>query len=466
LLAAIKPIWSIRLEHPQSTLKAFASYIWHGGPSGAGIPARVMAEIDQKEAAAERLIGWVQLAIVTFFAVLYMIAPRAEGASGVNYVPITLTAYFVFTVFRVLLSYRVTLPGWYLFLSIIVDVMLLCGLIFSFHLQYEQPAAFYLKAPTMIYLFIFISLRALRFDPRFVLMAGLISAIGWMFMVAYALLQDMGPMHITRNYVEYITSNTILIGAEIDKSLTLLGVTVILSLALYRGRQMLFESIQDHAAAEDLKRFFAPEVANSITSGDNMPAVGHSEVRNAAILFVDVRSFTRNAETLPPNMVMDVLARYQEAALPLILDHNGRIDKFMGDGIMATFGAVEPSETYAADAIAAAAAVTQLLDELEQEFIDLGWPAAFQTGAAVASGTVTVGVVGTQDRLEFTVIGNAVNLAAKLESANKLHETRVLTDQRTYDTARAQGYQDNSHAIRQGASVPGVAHNVDIVVVA
>ncbi|MGI9390965.1 MAG: adenylate/guanylate cyclase domain-containing protein [Boseongicola sp.] len=454
------------MEKAQNSFRAFASYVLHGGPSGEGIPARVMAEIDEKEAAAERLIGWVQLTIVVFFASLYAIAPRAEGASGENFVPIALAAYFVFTVFRVVLSYRVTLPGWYLIMSIFVDVMLLCGLIFSFHLQYVQPAAFYLKAPTMIYLFIFISLRALRFDPRFVLMAGLISVAGWLAMVAYALLQDMGSMHITRNYVDYITSNTILIGAEIDKSMTLLGVTIILSLALYRARQVLFDSIQHHAAAEDLKRFFAPEVASSITSADDMPSIGRCETRHAAILFVDVRAFTKTAETLPPNIVMEVLARYQGAALPEILRNNGRIDKFMGDGIMATFGAVYPSETYAADAMRAAAAVIAVLDDLEDEFRELGWPVAFRTGAAVASGGVTVGVVGTQERLEFTVIGNAVNLAAKLENANKQQETRVLTDQTTYAAAQAQGYEREDLPKREGVAITGMSHAVDLVVVA
>ena len=70
-----------------------ACYIWQGGPSGEGIPARVMDEIDQNEAAAERLIGWVQLSVVIFFASLYMIAPRAEGASGENFVPVTPPKY-------------------------------------------------------------------------------------------------------------------------------------------------------------------------------------------------------------------------------------------------------------------------------------------------------------------------------------------------------------------------------------
>jgi adenylate cyclase len=454
------------LANGQNTIKAAFAYVWNGGPTGHDIPARVTAEIDKREAAAERLIGWVQLTIVVFFATLYAIAPRAEGGSGENFVPMTLAAYFAFTVFRVALSYRISLPSWFLVLSIVLDAALLCGLIFTFHIQYAQPAAFYLKAPTMIYFFIFISLRALRFDPRFVLMAGLISAMGWVLMVAYALTTDMGEMRITRNYVEYLTSNTILIGAEIDKIMTLVGVTMILSFALYRARSVLFDAIRSHAAAEDLSQFFAPEVASRITLSDSLPGTGESEMRDAAILFVDVRSFSSSAAKLAPETVMQVLTLYQQATIAQIQAHNGRIDKFMGDGILATFGAVEANDTFAADALRAATAVIAELDARQDEFTALGWPGRFETGAAVASGAVTVGVVGAEGRLEFTVIGNPVNLAAKLENANKVQKTRALTEGATYRTAQQQGYADTQPLQRPGTVIAGLASPVDIVVLA
>ncbi len=441
-------------------------HVWQGGPSNDGLPLRVRAEIDRREDAAERLIGWVQLGIVVFFATLYSIAPRAEGGSGENFVPMTLAAYFLFTVFRVALSYRRTLPRWYLIVSIIVDVMLLCLLIFSFHIQYEQHPSFYLKAPTLLYLFIFISLRALRFDPRFVLISGLIGAAGWLGMLAYAVLSDMGDMHVTRNYVEYLTSNSILIGAEIDKTLTILGVTAILSLALYRGRQVLFDAIRSETAANDLRQFFAPEVASSITRSDELPSAGRGVTCTAAILFVDVRSFTTTAETLAPEAVMQILARYQEATLPVIEAQGGRVDKFLGDGILATFGAVQPSETYAADALRAATALVEAVAAVDDDFRALGWPGSFRIGAGVAAGTVTVGVVGAQGRLEFTVIGNAVNLAAKLENANKQQGTRALTDAATWALAVEQGLDVVALEMREASHVSGVAKPLDLVVLA
>ncbi len=443
----------------------FLAFVLNGGPSSAGIPPRVIAEIDRREAAAERLIGWVQLAVVVAFATLYSVAPRAEGSSGENFVPLTLVAYFVFTVFRLALSYRITLAWWFLVLSIIIDVALLCGLIFSFHIQYAQPAAFYLKAPTMIYLFIFISLRALRFDPRYVLVTGLIAVIGWLSMVVFALVSDMGEMRITRNYVEYLTSNSILIGAEIDKSLTLLGVTLILSMALYRARSVLFLAAQSASAADDLRHFFAPEVARSITSSDELPGAGHCETREAAVLFVDVRNFTPVAETLPPEVVMQVLAHYQQIALSQIQRFNGRVDKFMGDGILATFGAIDGSDTFAVDALHAAREVILALDANADDFTALGWTGPFQTGAAVAAGSLTVGVIGAEGRLEFTVIGNPVNLAAKLENANKSQATRALTDAGTLRIARLQGFVVPVNA-RPKAIIDGLSHRVDLVILA
>ncbi len=428
------------------------------------MPARVLAELDAREAAAERLIGWTQLCVVVFFAALYTIAPRATGATGQNYVPETLAVYFAFTVLRLALSYRMTLPEWFLLISIGVDVALLCGLIFSFHLQYSQPAAFYLKAPTMLYMFIFIGVRTLRVDPRFVLTTGIAFAVGWLGLLTYALMTDMGDMWITRDFVAYLTSNSILIGAEIDKMLTILGVTTILTLALYRGRQVLFDAIKSNAAEQDLRQFFAPEVASSITEADAMPRAGRGEARTAAILFVDVRGFTPTAETLDPQAVIAILTRYHEISLEIIEQHGGQVDKFLGDGILATFGAVHDSPTQAADALRAARAVIAAMDAARPDFAALGWPRPFDIGASVACGTVTVGVVGARGRLEFTVIGNAVNRAAKLESANKTQATRALTDAETYALARAQGFDDPTLPVHRGQTLPGLARTVDIVV--
>ncbi len=429
------------------------------------LPLRVRREVARQEAVSERLIGIVQLGVIIFFAILYSIAPRAEGSTGFNFVPLALFCYMVFTLVRIYVSFKITLPVWYLVLSILVDVTLLVGLIFSFHIQYEQHPAFYLKAPTLMYLFLFIALRALRLDPRYVVLTGVFGALGWLGLVFYALSYEDGTTHITHNYVEYLTADTVLIGAELDKLIIILSVTALLALSILRARRIFFSAIREKYAVKDLSRFFIPEVANSIVESESRLNAGNGEIREVAVLLVDIRSFTKTAAKMPPKDIMRVLSLYQKKAAKAILGEGGKIDKFLGDGILATFGAVSDSETYAADALRAGVELAHILEEESADLEAAGWPMKFEIGVGVAAGPVSVGVVGVRDRLEFTVIGDAVNRAAKLEAANKVQATRFLTDGATYSMALRQGYKGNMLDLKSEC-VAGINGKVDLVALA
>ena len=147
-----------------------------------------------------------------------------------------LATYLFFTLIRLYLVYKHRLPGWFISLSVVADIALLMITIWSFHLQYAQPPSFYLKAPTLLYIFIFIALRALRFEARYVVLAGIVSAIGWVLMFFYVIIAEPGNPMITRDYVQYLTSNSVLIGGELDKIISILMVTGILALAISRAR--------------------------------------------------------------------------------------------------------------------------------------------------------------------------------------------------------------------------------------
>ena len=111
-----------------------------------------------------------------------------------------------------------------------VDISVLMVTIWSFHLQYQEPPAIYLKAPTLMYAFILIALRALRFEPWLVLLAGVSGvAAGWLALVAYAVLAA-GGAQITHDFATYAMSYQVLLGAEFDKVVSLLMVTLILAL--------------------------------------------------------------------------------------------------------------------------------------------------------------------------------------------------------------------------------------------
>ena len=122
---------------------------WGAGPLTTDIPERVRAAIARQQDASERLIAWTQFGVIVTFGVLYALSPKTSTvAPWMTPVGLALMMYFVFSVFRVWLSYRIRLPGWFLSLSVGADLALLMTVIWSFHIQYDQPAPFYLKAPT------------------------------------------------------------------------------------------------------------------------------------------------------------------------------------------------------------------------------------------------------------------------------------------------------------------------------
>ncbi|MEM8852671.1 MAG: adenylate/guanylate cyclase domain-containing protein [Pseudomonadota bacterium] len=341
----------------------------------AHMPARVAELVSLEEERSERLICWVQLSIVATFATLYFLAPRPIDAADSMFepVPIAIGAYLLFTVARLTAAYLRFLPGWLLVLSMIVDVVLLYTLIWSFHIDYKQPAAFYLKVPTFAYIFVFIAVRALRFDPRFVLSQGLFAAAGWVVMVGYAISQS-GPEIITSSFVAYLTDNLVLIGAEFDKIFTILLVTGVLSLALYRARRTLLTAVREGAATREMRRFFGAGVADRITSAETAAMAGDAVDRDAAILILDLRGFSQFAADRTPREVVDVLTAFHGVVMPIITREGGVVDKFLGDGVMATFGAVSPSDTAAADALRALQAIMQTREDWLTHLSSKGLP--------------------------------------------------------------------------------------------
>lgn len=430
----------------------------------AALPDRVRRTIALQEEQAEILIGWVQAGLLVTFFVLYTLSPKPVNDTAFQPVGLFLAVYAVFTGLRLWLAHRRRLPNWLVDVSIVADMALLMGLIWSFHIQYDQPPSFYLKAPTLLYVFIFLSLRALRFEPRFILASGVAAVVGWGALVIFAVKDDLTREMITRDYVQYLTGNKILLGAEFDKMISIIVVAIILTVAVSRARALLVTAVRETQAAADLKRFFDPAVASTITQADQVPGPGQGAVREAAILMVDIRGFTRRAARSAPEETIRLLTDYQERIVPAIRAHNGTIDKFLGDGVMATFGAVEPSDTGAADALRAMEAVLAAGDAWAETLRAAGDAAPPRVNAAVACGPVVVGTVGWADRLEFTVIGDAVNLAAKLESANKGFAAAGLAPQATLDLARTQGFTtDRRLTPLPAATVAGVDARLDLV---
>ena len=400
------------------------------------LPRRLVDAIREQQEHSEILISIIQLLIVTIFGLLYAISPKTftEEAAFAP-VPWALAAYLLFSLIRLWLALSKRLPDWMLYLSAVVDILLLLGLIWSFHLQYEQPPSFYLKSPTLLYVFIFIGIRALHFDPRFVFATGISAAIGWALMVIYVLFADPENPMVTRDYVEYMTSNSVLIGAEFDKVVSILLVTGVLTLGLQRARNLLIESVIEGSAARDLSRFVPETVAQQVIHSEEGAITGKGEVNETTILFTDIEGFTSISETISPEALIEALNQYFELIAKPIEKYGGVISQFQGDAILATFNIPKPDPDHAHNAIQAAIEIQRVL---KGKIFSAGIP--FNTRIGINTGRVIGGLVGSGDRVGYTVHGDNVNLTARLEQLNKDYGTRIILSESTRSLSREDGF--------------------------
>jgi adenylate cyclase len=250
------------------------------------------------------------------------------------------------------------------------------------------------------------------------------------------------------------------------------AVTGVLAIAIVRARRLLVTAATEAHAASELSRFFAPEVAGEIRRTERGLRPGDAVTRQAAVIMLDLRGFTRLAGRLAPVETMALLGEYHQRMVPVIQRRGGVIDKYLGDGIMATFGAARADQAVAgqphADPTHAADALAALCDVLAA---GEAWAADrraagsehVEFGIALAVGPVLFGVTGEASRLEFTVIGEVVNLAAKLEKHCKEVGTRALVTADALELAARQGLDlRDRFTLLPGQRVAGLTAPVDI----
>ena len=424
------------------------------------LPGRVRDAIRRQQDSSEIVVGWIQLSIVVTFSVLYALSPKPYTADPVFAPePWVLGAYLLFTLARVLLAHLRKLPDWLLYVSVVVDMLLLLALIWSIHVKYDQPASFYLKVPTLLYVFIFIALRALRFEARYVLLAGAVAAGGWLVMVLYATHMVPDDPMITRDYVQYMTSNSILLGAEFDKVISVLIVTGILAVAITRARGLLVQSVVESTAAAELSRFVPSEVAAQVKSSETPVEAGAGEVRETTIFFNDLQGFTTLSEGMSPVELISTLNEYFSAVAEPIIRHGGVINQYQGDAILATFNLPSPLEDHAASAVRAAVEIQHILGSRT-----FGAGLRLTSRVGINTGVVVGGLVGAQDRLGYTVHGDDVNLAARLEALNKEHGTRIIVSERTRELAGPDrfSFRDLGTVKVRGRSRPVTIYRIDV----
>jgi len=207
-------------------------------------------------------------------------------------------------------------------------------------------------------------------------------------------------------------------------------------LAVFHRRliQRVIEEAQERSAIDRLfGQFVSDEVKDKVVR-ERVGTTG--ERKQVAVLFADIRSFTAYSETAPPEEVVVQLNTYLDAMVRAISTEHGMIDKFIGDAIMAVFGGFLRIDDPTAAAVRAALRMRAELPSLNAQWREEGRP-PFEIGIGIHFGDVVQGTVGGEFRKEFTVIGDTVNIASRLERMSKKYPQAILVSRAVYDRLAA-----------------------------
>jgi len=163
-----------------------------------------------------------------------------------------------------------------------------------------------------------------------------------------------------------------------------------------------------------LERFLSPEVVEMVSKNPEGVRLGGIN-QKVSIMFADIRWFTTLSERMEPEKVVEILNNYFTHVTDIIFDHGGTLDKYLGDGVMALFGAPLSKGNDAENAVRTAQAIQRLVIELNRDAAEREWP-EFGVGIGINSGIVTAGNIGSPRRIDYTVIGDTVNTASRLMS--------------------------------------------------
>ncbi|MGB0683154.1 MAG: adenylate/guanylate cyclase domain-containing protein [Magnetovibrionaceae bacterium] len=326
---------------------------------------------------------------------------------------------------------------WVKYLFLALDVALLSALMATqpIYDSVDVPQVISFRASNFPFFFIILAIAAFSFSPGLVLFAGAVGVTGWLgaFFVAVKDMpvsfdwSDIGINPTTEVfYSMFLSPFFIGTGSRVQEAIAFMVVALLIAIVMMRARLIVRRQLEldeeQRALREVFGRFVPESVAKALIS--DRGALEPVE-RQATVLFADLEGFTDLTSRKEPQQLVQLLNAYFDGAARIIADHKGVITQFQGDAILATFNVPLEDPDHAGNAYRAAMALFELVGNgpIEGEVLNIR--------IGLSTGPLVAGTVGGGGRESYTVHGDTVNLAARLEALNKEYGTRLLASELT-----------------------------------
>ncbi|MCU0849592.1 MAG: adenylate/guanylate cyclase domain-containing protein [Spirochaetes bacterium] len=302
--------------------------------------------------------------------------------------------------------------------------------------QIESPDnySYHLKNQTMLYYLFPIIITVFQFRILYVVFSISLFMLLYGSFLAYGL--HVG-LETTTNWREYILGpGVILADVFTTKPAIFLCIAISIAYAIFRSIRMVRRIGIIETQKASLSRYFSPALVSEITNNPDIIMAGKR--CNVTVLFCDIRGFTSMAEGMTPMELNDFLSDYRKRLTGAVFANGGMIDKYIGDAIMAVFGIPHPSPASGQDsrnAVAAAIDMLSCLEELNRERSIEG-KTTIRVGIGIHTGEVFAGNIGSEGQIEYTVIGDVVNTASRIEGLCKEFSASMLISQDVFNETR------------------------------
>ena len=344
---------------------------------------------------------------------------------------VALGSYMTLTVLQTIVIRKVrsrSAQEAFLYLSIVADTLNVAGVLLFYTLQISPDNfSFAVKNSILWYLFLPVVLSAVQFRFRPLFLSIMLSLTVYLAFIGIAFYQGVP---VTNDWKEYVMGPAIIPGDFISsRMIVFFAICMVLVYMMYRALRMAQSIGQAQAQKTNLARYFSPDMVAVIS--ENPEKIDHGSRHEVAILFLDIRGFTSLSEKMPPEELVEFLSEFRGRMSSQVFEHNGTLDKYIGDAIMATFGTPSPSPEPGRDArnaFAAARGMLQSLREFNQARLSAG-KEEIRIGIGLHVGEVFAGNIRAGKHVEYSVIGDAVNVAARIESLTKKFQAELIVSE-------------------------------------